>query len=128
MIVVAFDQDGRDWAEVRVDGEVYFRGHDDEAREYALSLAGVVEQYDESISGDRCSREVNVGACTCQPYWPVGHPNHICTCGAFVSNSVESGGTASDCLNCHGTGRIHQAFVGWNPCPICNGSGLSSGA
>jgi len=18
--------------------------------------------------------------CTCQPYWPVGHPNHICTC------------------------------------------------
>jgi hypothetical protein len=43
----------------------------------------------------RIADVVNVGACTCQPYWPVGHPNHICTCGAFVSNSVESGGTAN---------------------------------
>ncbi len=55
MITIVFDQDGRDWAEVRVDGEVAFRGHDDEAKDHALRLAGVQEEFGQSIKGPRVS-------------------------------------------------------------------------
>lgn len=43
---------GDDWAQVRVDGEVVFRGHAYEAKEAALALAGIEESC-ERVTGPR---------------------------------------------------------------------------
>lgn len=57
-VSIHYDQDGRDWAEVREDRVVLFRGHDDEAREFALAYLGVEETRDSSIVGDRVARPI----------------------------------------------------------------------
>jgi hypothetical protein len=42
-----------DWSEVVVDGEVVYRGHQDEAKEKALELLGVEFDYETEVTGKR---------------------------------------------------------------------------